>query len=145
MWVFRPSEKFALLLPEANFGLRVLSSPASVCLSVCVCVCVSITCLSARYPVTNSSWDHQIWTRDAKHLGLYPYCFEGRSTLTFKIKFDLKVPIYPIWACPHHTSSSLKAGITEFGPVVQNSFVKFPIVSGIDLCWSSYQFWILKP
>ena len=25
-------------LPEANFGLRVLSSPASVCVSVCVCV-----------------------------------------------------------------------------------------------------------
>ena len=25
-------------LPEASFGLRVLSSPASVCVSVCVCV-----------------------------------------------------------------------------------------------------------
>ena len=35
-------------LPEASFGLRVLSSPASVYLSVCLCVCVSITCLSAR-------------------------------------------------------------------------------------------------
>ena len=35
-------------LPEASFGLRVLSSPASVYLSVCPCVCVSITCLSAR-------------------------------------------------------------------------------------------------
>ena len=33
-------------LPEASFGLRVLSLPASVC--VCVSVCVSITCLSAR-------------------------------------------------------------------------------------------------
>ena len=31
-------------LPEASFGLRVLSLPASVCVSVCV----SITCLSAR-------------------------------------------------------------------------------------------------
>ena len=35
-------------LPEASFGLRVLSSPASVCLCVRVSVCVSITCLSAR-------------------------------------------------------------------------------------------------
>ena len=35
-------------LPEASFGLRVLSSPLSVYLSVCVSVCVSITCLSAR-------------------------------------------------------------------------------------------------
>ena len=31
-------------LPEASFGLRVLSLPVS----VCVCVCVSITCLSGR-------------------------------------------------------------------------------------------------
>ena len=46
MWVSRPSEKFALLLPEANFSLRVLSSPASVCLSVCPCVYVyqSLAC-----------------------------------------------------------------------------------------------------
>ena len=39
-------------LPEASFGLRVLSLPASVCLCVrvfvCPCVCVSITGLSAR-------------------------------------------------------------------------------------------------
>ena len=35
-------------LPEASFGLLVLSSPASVCVSACVSVCVSITCLSAR-------------------------------------------------------------------------------------------------
>ena len=38
------------ILPEASFGLRVLSLPASVCvcLSVCLSVCVSITCLSAQ-------------------------------------------------------------------------------------------------
>ena len=40
---FRYSLRF---LTEASFGLRVLSSPKSVYLSVCVCV--SITCLSAR-------------------------------------------------------------------------------------------------
>ena len=38
-----PGESFfVLFLPEASFGLRVLSLPVS------VCVCVSITCLSAR-------------------------------------------------------------------------------------------------
>ena len=39
-------------LPEASFGLRVLSSPLSVYLSVCVCVCVyqSLAC-----PHDNSS------------------------------------------------------------------------------------------
>ena len=29
------------LLPKASFGFRVLSSPASVCLSVCPCVCIN--------------------------------------------------------------------------------------------------------
>ena len=29
-------------LPEASFGLRVLSLPASVCLCVCLSVCVSV-------------------------------------------------------------------------------------------------------
>ena len=29
-------------LPEASFGLRVLSLPACVCVSVCLCVCVSV-------------------------------------------------------------------------------------------------------
>ena len=36
--------------PEASFGLRVLSSPMSVYLSVCVCACQSLTC-----PHDNSS------------------------------------------------------------------------------------------
>ena len=29
----------------------------------------------------------KIWTRGAKHIGLDPYCFVGRLTLTFKVKF----------------------------------------------------------
>ena len=36
-WLFCPLS----FLPEASFGLRVLSSPASVCLSVCLCVCIN--------------------------------------------------------------------------------------------------------
>ena len=42
--------RLASFLPEASFGLRVLSSPASVglCVRVCVCVCVAITSLSGR-------------------------------------------------------------------------------------------------
>ena len=38
---------FWWFLPKASFGLRVLSSPACVCVSVCVCesVCQSLACL----------------------------------------------------------------------------------------------------
>ena len=46
-------------LPEARFGLRVLSSPASVC--VCVCVCVNLC--------VNHLLVHVI-TRDPFKLGL---------------------------------------------------------------------------
>ena len=42
--------KTPTFLPEASFGLRVLSLPASVC--PCVRVCVSITGLSTRYSTT---------------------------------------------------------------------------------------------
>ena len=35
-----PSTYLVSFLPEASFGLQVLSSPASVCLCVCLCVCV---------------------------------------------------------------------------------------------------------
>ena len=35
---FKIYQIWQAILPEASFGLRVLSSPASVCVSVCVCV-----------------------------------------------------------------------------------------------------------
>ena len=58
-------------LPQASFCLRLLSLPASVCPYVCpsVRVCVSMTSLTARWLVTHSSYNHQIWTRSAKHFG----------------------------------------------------------------------------
>ena len=87
---FKPT--FCMFLPEASFGLRVLSLPASVCVCVCLSVCQSRVC-----PRDNSSsQNHQIWSTDAKHLGWGPYCFVGWSTLTFKVKFNLKVEFYVI-------------------------------------------------
>ena len=65
-------------LPEANFGLRELSLPVSmcVCLFVCLCVCQS-----------------QVF--------------------------------------PHDNSSPIQAGITNFGPEVQNTLVRIPIFLGV--------------
>ena len=60
--------------------------------------------------------------------------FWGQSTLTFKVKFKVNVKVYPIWACPHYNSSPIQARITKFGPDVQNTLVKIPIVwVAIDL------------
>ena len=48
--------------------------------------------------------------------------------MTFKVKFTLKVKIYPISACPHHNSSPVQARITKFGGELQNTLVKISIV-----------------
>ena len=100
-------------LPEASFGLRVLSLPASVC--VCVSVCLSV-CQSLACPRDNSG---PVQARIAKFgpkmqktLVNVPIVFfffffflgggggggggGGQLTLTFKVKFNLKVRIYPI-------------------------------------------------
>ena len=62
-------------LPEASFGLQVLSLP------------VSIACLRD----ISGSIQARI-TKGAKQLGYGPYCFVEWSTLTLKVK----VKIYPI-------------------------------------------------
>ena len=135
-----------ILLPEASFGLRVLSSPASVC--VCPCVCVSLW--------VNHLLVHAI-TRDPFKLGspnldqrckrpwLRSLLFLGWLTLTFKVKFNFKVKIYPIlslWVCPRHKSPPFEVRISIFGPKMHLSTVKVPIDFGIDWPWSSVSFLI---
>ena len=55
----------------------------------------------------------------------------SRSNLRSKSKFT------PFWACPHHNSSPIQARITKFGPEVQNTLVKIPIVLGGKWPWPS--------
>ena len=74
----------SLFLPEASFGLRVLSLPAC----VCVCVCV-------RVSVRQSS------------------------------------------ACPCNNSSTVQARITKFGPEMEKTLVKIPIILWDDWPWTS--------
>ena len=62
---------YYFFLPEARFGLQVLLLPASVC--VCQSVAVSITCLSARLPITRSCYNHWIWIRRVQDLDYNSY------------------------------------------------------------------------
>ena len=55
----------------------------------------------------------------------------SRSNLRSKSKFT------PFWACPHHNSSPIQARITKFGPEVQNTKIKIPIVLGGNWPWPS--------
>ena len=84
-------------LPEASFGLRVLSLPASVCLCVCPSVCVCGKYLLVRaithhpFKLGSLNLDHR-----CKRPWLRSLLFWGWLTLTFKVKFNFKVKIYPI-------------------------------------------------
>ena len=54
------------------------------------------------------------------------------ATISFKHWF---------WVCPHHNPSLIQARITKFGPEVQNTLVKIPIVLGGNWPWPSRSSW----
>ena len=69
----------------------------------------------------------------------------GQLTLTFKVKLNLKVKIYPIlsmWVCPRDKSPPIEVSISKFGPKMHLSTVKVPIDLGLDLTSSSVPFLI---
>ena len=59
------------VLPETSFALRVLSLPASVCVSVSPCVNHKFVRAITLHPfkLGPPNLDHKIWTRGAKYLG----------------------------------------------------------------------------
>ena len=137
----RMGEK-ARFLPEASFGLRVLSSPASV--GLCVCVYQSRAC-----PHDDSSPFQARITKFVPEmqntLVWVPIVFgddrpwSSRSNLTWKSNFT------SFWACSHHYSSAIQARITKFGPKMHLGTVKILTNFGLDWLWSLLSFSILKP
>ena len=49
------------------------------------------------------------------------------------------VYLYQPFACLHDNSSPVQAGITLFGPEVQNALIKFPVVLGVDWPWKVFR------
>ena len=135
-WMARCWVQILQFLPEASFGLRVLSLPASVCvcLSVCLSVCQSLAC-----PHDNSGPIQARITKFGpkmqKTLVKVPIVLwtdqPSRSNLIWKSKFT------PFWACPHHNSPPIQAKITKFGPEVQTTLAKIPIVLWGNWPWPS--------
>ena len=124
-------------LPEASFGHRVLSLPASVC--VCRCVC-QFVCLSLACPRDNSRPVQARITKFGPKMqktlvkvpifrGNWPW--PSRSNLTWKSEFT------QFWALPPHNSLLIQARITKIGPDVQNSLVNVPISLGGNWPWTS--------
>ena len=125
-----------------------LSVCVSVCLSVCMCVCLSVcpsvclsVCQSLPCPCDNlepvQGRITKFGPKMQKTLVKVPMFlltdrhWPLRSNLTWKSKFTL------FWACPHHNSPPIQARITQFGPEVQNTLVKIPVVLGGNWPWPS--------
>ena len=94
------------ILPEASFGLCVLSLPASVCVSLRPSVCQSLSCprdnsgpVQARITKFGSKMQKTLVKVPFVLVGNWPW--PSRSNLTWKSEFT------PFWACPHHNSNSV--------------------------------------
>ena len=124
-------------LPEASFGLRVLSSPVS------VCVYQSLAC-----PHDNSSPVQARITKFGPEkqntLVKIPIVFgsswlwPSRSNLTSNWKLT------PFWACPTHYASPVQVRISKFGPQMHFNAVKIPADSKLDWSWTLLSFLIPK-
>ena len=118
-------------LPEATFGLGVLSLPAF----VCVCVRVLSVC-QPRGCQRDNFWP--IHPRITKFTPAVKNTLLKIPIVSGAIDYDLQGQIAKskftlFWACPHHKSSSVQARITKIKPDVQNPLVKIPIVFEIDV------------
>ena len=98
-------------LPEASFGLWVLSLPASVC--VCQFVCQSLACprdnfgpVEARITKFGPKVQNNLVKATIVLWSKWPW--PSRSNIRSKSQFT------PLWACPYHNSSHIQARITKF-------------------------------
>ena len=93
-------------LPEASFGFRVLSLPASVCLCVCVSLCQSLACPcdnSGPVQASITKFGPKVQNNLLKvSIVLWSdHPWSSRSNLRSNSKFT------SFWVCPHHTSSPI--------------------------------------
>ena len=107
-----------------------------VCVSVCVSLCVNhlLVRVITRDPFKLGSPNLD---QRCKRPWFKSLLFWGAIALTFRVKFNLKSEFTPFWACPHYNSLPIQARITKFGPIMQNSLVKIPIVLGGNWPWPS--------
>ena len=133
-WPFQRGSTVAiyqLFFTEASIGLGYCR-----CLRLCVCVC-SCVCMRVNPELVRAITHHPLklglpnsnqkcetpWLR-------FPYLWEW-LTLTFKVKFNLKIQIYPIWACLPNNSSPIQAGITKLDQKWKTPWLKSLLFWGL--------------
>ena len=112
-------------LPEASFGLRLLSLPASV--YVCVCVCLSV-CQSLASPRDNTGPVRARITKFRPKMQQTLVNVVNWSTLIFTVKLNLKVQIYPILASLRHNSPFIEV---KLGSPILDQSCKIPWLSSL--------------
>ena len=129
------------LLPEASFGLRVLSLPVS----VCDCVYQSLAC-----PHDNSSPVQARITKFGPEkqntLVKIPIVLGGNWPWPWRSNLTSNSKLTPFWACPNHYSPPILVRISKFRQQMHFIFstVKIPVNSGLDWPWTSPSFLIPK-
>ena len=127
-----------LLLPEASFGLRVLSLPASVSPSVTKFV-RAITHYAFKLESANLDQRcKRLWLRSLLFCGMIDYDLQGKIELQTS-KFTT------FWACLCHNSPLIEVTISKFRTNMHLSTVQIPTNFGLDWNWSSIQFLISNP
>ena len=113
-------------LPEASFGLWVLSLPPSVCPSVRHQVC----------PRDNSSPDQVRITKFGPQmqntLVKFPIVLAGNWPWPSRSNRIPKSKFTPFWACPCHNSPPIEVTISEFGTKMHLSTIQISTNFGLD-------------
>ena len=138
LWMVK-SVRLSVRLPVTPFYPRpVLAFGYCRCLRLSVCVCVRQprACPhhnSSRVQARTTKFEQKMQNNLVKVTivlgGDWPW--PSRSNLPSNSEFT------PFWACPHHNSLPIQARITKFGPEVQNSLIKIPVVLSGNWPWPS--------
>ena len=111
-----------------------------VCVCVRVCVCQSV-CHSLACPCDNlgpvQARIAKFGPKMQKTLVKVPIGLGGNWPWPSRPNLTLKSEFTPFWACPDHNSLHIQVRITKFGPEVENSLVKVPIILGGNWPWPS--------
>ena len=129
----------------------------------CVCVYPSV-CVNVRVSVnyefvrTITQQPCKLGSPNLDHRCKRPWLrsplFLGWLTLTFKVKFNFKVKIYPhlsLWVCPRHKSARIVVRISKFGPKCILALLRSLLILGLSFIFTfifnfkpviSTKFWV---
>ena len=128
------------LLPEASFGLRVLSLPACVCVRVSVNHELVRAIIHQPFKLGSPNLDQRCerpWLRALLFCGAIDLDLQGQIELK-----NQNLPHFEHASFSRDKSPPIEVSISKFRPKMHLSTVKVPIDFGLDWTWSSVSFLI---